>query len=1420
MDELSALSITGVKNAMMGRPAYYTVSVKNLGANTQTNYDVHLKHENGTIIQTLPGVEIALNETKQFQFTWTPQAEGTFKIYGEVDLPGDQIPNNDKTLLYEVSVFEGNFTIPYTMSFEDDELWQLWNNVGGRAIGEWERHTNDLNAKDGISYMVYNSSAIEANAWLFSPELPLQGNKAYRISFWVRNEYDLSGFSQKLALYLASSNTPQSVIGSPLWINESISSDIYTKYEGTVAGLDGMYNFGFHIFSDNNMGRMFLDYFQVEEMGSVIGNVTDDYAIPLEGVLVEIVGTNNKSYSNASGNFVLGIDQLGSYSFKASKIGYISSTKTVNITAFGQYVNFLLNPVNVYNVSGKVTGNDTNGVGIEGVHITLSGETNYEIDTDPSGNYSISGVYDLDTYNLKATKAGYTIYTNTFTMSGAHVTKNITLEEILYPVGSISVSEVNAANPNAVITWEAPNTDKEGTRSLTGYNVYRSIQGAEWMQIETNINALTCTDLNAWSLPYGIYRYAVKAVYTSGLSNEVQSNNVNIRMTVPFIVNITTNDSQPVTGATVKLTNVNPTNPSYTKESEANGITFNEVWRDHYNLTVIFEGYQPYTFENIDITQDNTPAHKVNLTEYLLPVPDGVLAEPNEAMTLVKISWEAPSDSRFCTGYDVYRKIVGSSAAGTKIADNTNALFCNDAGSNLASGTNYYWEVIAIYSGDLESPKKSSNVLQWGMLSSVSFELTTNGNAPINGAIATLKNQDEDESHVYSKVVTESPVIIRGVFKGIYTLTVEMGGYQTYTNTMVLAVDDFVTLNPVVLVEIKENPFNLSVTEIETCEHKFKWNTPTDVNITVTTSDVFGEGIGFQMWLDNTAAHYGSTYLPISGNFGTCTSLNPTIINQFSHKIPQDCSISCSNTPASNWIMNRSVTTQIPVGIYDFGFIYLRFGTLNVTNSTYNDCNDGIKNNFEFEGGKKYTFSCTTPDMADFCLTVENDDKNENSKLLLGYNVYLNGIFVAKTNDRSYTFTDVPAGNNVAGVQSVYSSGVSEIVTVSFVSTCAATLPTYTIGVSSSNGALGSVTGGNTYTKYQKVTLTATPTSGNEFLNWTENGNAVSIDNPFEFAAMANRSLVGNFRGIPVTYTITATANNNAWGTVTGAGTGTFEHNESVTLTATPKDGCEFVNWTENGNVLQVPNPYTFNATANRNIVGNFRIIPEFTISVTSNNDDWGTVSGGGNFGEFASVSLGATALQGCEFVNWTENNLEVSKDNPYKFQATENRTIRGNFKKITFTITVNPNNSDWGSVTGGGDYETGASVSIKADAKPGYHFEEWQQNGVTLSKDNPYSFVALENTTIIGVFASNGAIKDNNLVNVTLTPNPFKNEINISNPEIVKNIQIMNITGHKVKEVIFDGKTISTEELATGIYFVTVESLSGEKVVFKMVKK
>ncbi|MBR3710571.1 MAG: choice-of-anchor J domain-containing protein [Bacteroidales bacterium] len=69
-------------------------------------------------------------------------------------------------------------------------------------------------------------------------------------------------------------------------------------------------------------------------------------------------------------------------------------------------------------------------------------------------------------------------------------------------------------------------------------------------------------------------------------------------------------------------------------------------------------------------------------------------------------------------------------------------------------------------------------------------------------------------------------------------------------------------------------------------------------------------------------------------------------------------------------------------------------------------------------------------------------------------------------------------------------------------------------------------------------------------------------------------------------FNVTVAANNANYGTVSGGGQ--YNYNQSCTVTATPSDGYMFTNWTSNGSVVSTDASYTFNVTANTNLMANF----------------------------------------------------------------------------------------------------------------------------------------------------------------------------------------------------------------------------------------
>jgi Divergent InlB B-repeat domain len=70
----------------------------------------------------------------------------------------------------------------------------------------------------------------------------------------------------------------------------------------------------------------------------------------------------------------------------------------------------------------------------------------------------------------------------------------------------------------------------------------------------------------------------------------------------------------------------------------------------------------------------------------------------------------------------------------------------------------------------------------------------------------------------------------------------------------------------------------------------------------------------------------------------------------------------------------------------------------------------------------------------------------------------------------------------------------------------------YTIAVSASPSADGTVSGGGTFAGGSPQTVTATPSGTHSFVHWTQSGRVVSTSQSYAFTLNANTTLVANFK--------------------------------------------------------------------------------------------------------------------------------------------------------------------------------------------------------------------------------------------------------------------------------------------------------------------
>ena len=295
----------------------------------------------------------------------------------------------------------------------------------------------------------------------------------------------------------------------------------------------------------------------------------------------------------------------------------------------------------------------------------------------------------------------------------------------------------------------------------------------------------------------------------------------------------------------------------------------------------------------------------------------------------------------------------------------------------------------------------------------------------------------------------------------------------------------------------------------------------------------------------------------------------------------------------------------------------------------------------------------------------------------------------------------------------------------------------YTITATASPSNGGTVSGAGQYYGNTSCTLTATPNTGYEFICWRQGSTQVSTDPTYTFTVTGNASYTAIFTMIPQ-YTITATANPTAGGTVTGAGT--YYQNTSCTLTATANTHYEFTNWSSNGAQVSTNPTYTFSVTASGSYTANFTALQPH--SVTCNPVENGSISANPTTAyKNETVTLTATPTSGYFFSAWdvrdaTNNSITVT-DNQFTMPDSD-VTVGATFVSgCTVTVAEVEHGTVTASTTGAAP---GTVVTLTATPETDYYLSTWlvfktgDVNTTVTVANNQFTLPAYD-VTVVGIF-------------------------------------------------------------------------------------
>ena len=139
-----------------------------------------------------------------------------------------------------------------------------------------------------------------------------------------------------------------------------------------------------------------------------------------------------------------------------------------------------------------------------------------------------------------------------------------------------------------------------------------------------------------------------------------------------------------------------------------------------------------------------------------------------------------------------------------------------------------------------------------------------------------------------------------------------------------------------------------------------------------------------------------------------------------------------------------------------------------------------------------------------------------------------------------------------------------------------------------------------------------------------------------------------------------------------------------------------------------------------------------YRFKVEASPPEGGTVSGGGDYNEGASVRISAQANTDWEIYNWTKNGTYWGDGSVSSWTDTAqaNTSIVAVFKRKSYVLTLNAENGTITGATNGESYEYGTTLTLTAVPDTGYKFVKWsdgiETNTRTVTISNAATYTAI----------------------------------------------------------------------------------------------
>lgn len=377
----------------------------------------------------------------------------------------------------------------------------------------------------------------------------------------------------------------------------------------------------------------------------------------------------------------------------------------------------------------------------------------------------------------------------------------------------------------------------------------------------------------------------------------------------------------------------------------------------------------------------------------------------------------------------------------------------------------------------------------------------------------------------------------------------------------------------------------------------------------------------------------------------------------------------------------------------------------------------------------------------------------------------------------------------------------------------------YIITVTSNNNTWGTVSGGGTYTSGQMATLTATPATGYHFVQWQDG----STDNPRTVTVTANATYTATFAvnavpgncdvtSLPWNYSFITDSISDCWTNIDADG-------DSLYWMYIANYGAVSFSYISDGET------YEYSLTPD-----NWLISPKVTLPATGADFHYTYMNLAADYPDHIGIFVSTTNTDPSSFTLleqytavpadtvWQTRTVSLAayagqqvyiairhynSDDNYAFIVGSVSITAGSTPVQQYTITATSADATMGSVTGGGTYNAGSTVTLTATANSGYHFVQWQDGNTA----NPRTITVIGNATYTATFEANVSIDNVNGLSVVLYPNPANGYVTLSALPAAARITIIDAAGRLCGSWPSQGEqtTLDISHLSAGQYYLRI---------------